>query len=165
MEARDDAGDAEGGAVVAEQWAGYLEAEAAKAGTAEQRTVYDSHRFSAYLRLGHPERAIPMLQQSERELPDDYNPPARLCSAYRLSKRYEDALSACDRALAKAYGPRKLRVYSERAEALIAQGKPDLARATLEEGLAYSEQLAEAQRPKRLVEGLKKRLSALPPAR
>ena len=49
-----------------------------------------------------------MLQASERDLPDDYNPPARLATAYKAMRRWDEALAASDRALAKAYGPRKL---------------------------------------------------------
>src|ERR1043165_5013704 len=46
--------DEEGAKKVAEQWAAFLEGEAKKAKTAEQRAVYDSHRIKAYLDLGTP---------------------------------------------------------------------------------------------------------------
>ena len=45
-----------------------------------------------YLELGQPERALPMLQASERDLPDDYNPPARLAVAYKAMKRWDEAI-------------------------------------------------------------------------
>ena len=67
----------------AQAWASFLEAQAARAATPEERTVFDSHRLTAYLELGEPERALPMLLASERDFPSDYNPPARLAIAYR----------------------------------------------------------------------------------
>src|SRR5262249_33728115 len=83
---------------VANRWAQYLEQEAAAAKSPEARAVYDSHRLTAYLELKEPERAIPMLEASERDLPDDYNPPARLALAYKTMKRWNEALAASDRA-------------------------------------------------------------------
>jgi tetratricopeptide (TPR) repeat protein len=61
----------------------HLDGEAARAKTPAARAVYDPHRLSAYIEIGHAERAIPMLEQSQRDFPDDYNPPARLALAYR----------------------------------------------------------------------------------
>ena len=108
------------------EWSAFLDGQAARARTPEERAVFDSHRLSAYLELGEPERAVPMLQQSERDLPDDYNPPARLATAYRRMKRWDDALAASDRAMALAYGPRKLLLYTTRAD--IYTGRGDTAR-------------------------------------
>ena len=51
-----------------------------------------------------------MLEQSEKDFPNDYNPPARLALAYKAMKQYDEALAASDRALAKVYGPRKIAV-------------------------------------------------------
>ena len=74
MQARKDAGDAEGAKKVASELAAFLEGEAAKARTPDERAVFDSHRLTAYLELGHPEKAVAMLQQSAKDLPGDYNP-------------------------------------------------------------------------------------------
>ena len=71
-----------------------------------------------------------MLEASERDLPDDYNPPARLAAAYKAMKRYDDALAASDRALAKAYGPRKIGILQTRADIYTAQGDVPSARKT-----------------------------------
>jgi len=43
-----------------------------------------------------------MLEQSQREMPDDYNPSARLAIAYRAMKKWPEALAASDRALSMA---------------------------------------------------------------
>ena len=74
IQARKDAGDAAGATKDAEAWAAFLEAQAAAAKTPEQRAVFDSHRLSAYLELKQPERAIPMLQESEKDLPGRLQP-------------------------------------------------------------------------------------------
>ena len=121
---RESAGDAAGKKKVLEEWAAYLEGEAAKAKTAEGRAAFDAHRITAYLELGQPERGIPMLEASERDFPDDYNPPARLALAYRAMKKYDEALAASDRALQRAYGPRKLVILKARARIYADKGDP-----------------------------------------
>src|SRR5438128_10809449 len=102
LDARKDARDSLGAHRVASAWASFLEGEAARARTADARAVFDSHRLAAYLELGQPQRAIPMLEASERDLPDDYNPPARLANAFRAMRRWRDGLAASDRALHQA---------------------------------------------------------------
>ncbi|HJW14464.1 MAG TPA: thiol reductase thioredoxin, partial [Thermoanaerobaculia bacterium] len=101
---REAARDEEGKKRVLSERAAFLEGEAARAKSPDARAVFDSHRLETYLELGEPERAIPMLEASERDLPDDYNPPARLAVAYKAARRYDEALAASDRALSKAYG-------------------------------------------------------------
>src|SRR5215471_12688252 len=72
-DARDAAKDSTGKRAVQEEHVAMLESEASKAKSAEQRAVYDSHRLSLYIALGRPEAAIPMLEQSRKDFPDDYN--------------------------------------------------------------------------------------------
>jgi tetratricopeptide (TPR) repeat protein len=122
------------------QWATFLEGAAQGAPDAASRAVFDAHRVDAYLAIGAPERAVPMLEASARDFPADYNPPARLARAYLALKRYDDALVAIDRALGLVYGPRALRLYSTKADVLVARGgSGDRARAaaTLKEGVAH----------------------------
>ncbi|TMQ64301.1 MAG: tetratricopeptide repeat protein [Candidatus Eisenbacteria bacterium] len=103
-----------------------------------------------------------MLEASERDFPEDYNPPARLATAYKAMKRWDDALAASDRALARAYGPRKLRLLQTRSEIQIGRGDAAAARRTLEEAVAMAEALPEGQRSESTIASLKKQLSALP---
>jgi tetratricopeptide (TPR) repeat protein len=161
VEARKQAKDPEGARGTAEQWASYLEAEAARAKTPDQRAVFDSHRLSAYLELGRPERAIPMLEASERDRPDDYNPPARLAVAYERLKRWDEALAASDRALAKVYGPRRLRVLLVRADIHAGRGDKAAAKGALAEAVAFAEGLPAGQRSEKTIESLRARLRAL----
>jgi tetratricopeptide (TPR) repeat protein len=159
---REAAHDAEGKTKAAAQWVAFLEAVAAQAKTPQARSAFDSHRLSAYLALGAPERAIPMLDASERDFPDDYNPPARLAVAYKALGRYEDAIAASDRALAKAYGPRKILILNNRAEIYLAQGAVAAAKKTLEEALATAENFPPGQRSETQIASQKKKLAQMP---
>jgi tetratricopeptide (TPR) repeat protein len=161
LDARQDAKDEAGAKQVATEWSAFLDDAAARAKTPEQRTVFDSHRLSAYRELGQVERAIPMLEASERDLPGDYNPPARLATAYLWLKRWDEALAPSERALAKAYGPRKLGIYSTRADIFSGKGDRVAARRTLEEAIAYAEALPPGQRSESAIAGLRKKLEGL----
>ena len=164
VSAREDANDAPGAKDVARQWALFLEGEANRAATPAQRTVFDSHRLSAYLSMDEPARAIPMLEASERDFPTDYNPPARLAAAYKAMQRWDDGIAASDRALANAYGPRKLRILQTRADLCAAKGDTDSARRTLEDALSLAESLPPGQRSDATIDGLRKRIASLSPS-
>lgn len=161
LEAREAAGDSLGQRRVALEWSAFLDGEAARAPSPEARVVFDSHRLSAYLEIGQPERAIPMLEASARDFPDDYNPPARMVIAYRAMGRWDQAIAASDRALAMAYGPRKLRLYQNRSDIYRAQGDLAAARRTLEEAIRYANALPEGQRSASSIASLERRLRAL----
>jgi tetratricopeptide (TPR) repeat protein len=157
-EQRDSVNDAAGKRKVVEEWAAYLEAEAAKGKTPEARAAFDAHRITAYLELGQPERGIPMLEASERDFPDDYNPPARLALAYRGMKKYDEALAASDRALLRAYGPRKLVILNARADIYDKKGDAAAAKKTRKDALAWAESLPKEQVSERQIAALKKQL-------
>ncbi|HEX8823889.1 MAG TPA: tetratricopeptide repeat protein [Archangium sp.] len=159
VQARLAAKDEPGTKALAEQWLTFLEGEAARAPTPEARTVFDSHRISAALVLGDLMRVVPAIEQSERDLLNDYNPPARLANLYRRLGRLDDALAASTRALAKVRGGRRLRVLSDRADIHLARGERDAAVRTLEEALAYAKTLSEAQASQRQVAALEKKLA------
>jgi len=159
VDARTDAKDDAGHHQVAAEWAAFLERQAARARTNEQRAVFDPHRLSAYLELGEPERAIPMLERSRQDFPDDYNPPARLAIAYRSMKRWDKALEASNEAMIKVYGPRKLRLYDTRAAIYAGSGDSTAAKRTLEEALHFAEDLPAGQRSEGSIAGLRKKLA------
>jgi tetratricopeptide (TPR) repeat protein len=160
VRAREDAGDTAGAHALAGEWATFLEVQAAAAETAEQRTVFDSHRLGAYLALGQPERAIPMLEASERELPNDDNPPARLAHVYQKMERWADALAASARAIAKASGPRRVRLLQRRAEIFLAMADKASARRVLGEALEETEALPASELRDELTTKLRERLEA-----
>jgi len=153
---REERGDAEGARATAEAWAKYLEGEAARATTPEGRAVFDPHRMTAYLKLKQPEKALVMLQASEKALPDDFNPPARMASTLKEMGKYPAALAAADRALGLARGPRKLRIYSTRAGILQKQGDLKGAKKTVDDALAFAGTLPRVQQYDGPINGLKK---------
>jgi len=161
FDAREDAKDAAGAASVAKEWVADLDARAAKAKTPEQRTAMDPNRLGAYQAAGQIEKAIPMLQQSERDFPKDYNPPARLSSVYLKLGRYDEALAASDRALALVYGPRRVRVLLTRADIYKGKGDAAMERKTLEDAIAFAKSLPDAQKPDETIAQLEKRLSGV----
>ena len=161
-EERESARDEAGSKKWLEEWAAYLEGEAAKAKTPSERTVFDAHRTSVSVALGQPERVVPALRQSEKDFPDDYNPPQRLAIAYGAMKKYDEALAASDRAMALAYGPRKLVVFRTRVDILTKKGDAVQARRTLGEMLAYAEALPKEQVSDRTIAAIRKQLEAAP---
>jgi len=144
-EAREGAGDAAGAKKYLQQLWTFLGAEAKRTPSAELRASLDSYRVGAAIGMGKPALAIPALQASEKALPEDYNPPARLAQLFREASRYDDAIAAADRALARAYGPRKLRVYDLKASSQERKGDRDGQERTLAEALAFGATLPEAQ--------------------
>lgn len=154
-------GDADGAKQLAEAWFGFLEDESKKTTDAEARAAFDSHRVSAALALGDPQRAVLALLASERDLPQDYNPPARLAVLYRELGQFDAALAASERALDRAYGPRKLRLYDTRADIFLKSGDRQAAKRTLEEALRFAGTLPASQRPKGFLEQIEKKLADL----
>lgn len=161
IDVRDAAGDDLEVVRLKHEWSRFLEDAAARAKTPEQRTVYDSHRLSAYIEIGTPEKAVPMLEQSERDFPDDYNPPARLAYAYRAMKDYDAALAASDRALARVSGPRRLAVLSVRADIFADKGDKKAAKETLQQAIDYAKSLPEGQRSESRIAAFEKRLAKM----
>jgi tetratricopeptide (TPR) repeat protein len=146
---------------LASEWMQFLEAETQKAAGAEARAAFDSHRLEAAVALGDPARAIPALEASERDLPRDYNAPARLALAYLELGRYDDGLAACDRALKWVYGPRRLRVEETRANLYKRKGDREAARRTLEEAIRAGEALPPSPRATSAVARLRQLLGNL----
>jgi tetratricopeptide (TPR) repeat protein len=161
--AREEAGDRAGARAVARRLWILLEGEARRTPSAELRASLDTWRVSAALSLGKPALAVPALQASEVALPDDYNPPYRLAILYREMGRDREAVAAADRALAKAYGPRKIRIYDVKAAALEHAGDRAGLEATLSEAVAFADALpsVQAARMRRMVDGMRARLGRL----
>ncbi len=161
IDGADASGDDEEVVKLKHEWSTFLEEAAARGKTPEQRAVYDSHRLSAYIELNTPEKAVPMLEQSERDFPDDYNPPARLAYAWKALKQYDKALAASDRALAKVYGPRKLAVLSVRADIYVAMGDTKSAKETIAQAIEFAKSLPEGQRSEGRIASFEKRLASM----
>jgi thiol-disulfide isomerase/thioredoxin len=142
-----------------------MEKAAASAATPQMAATYDYGRALAYVALGRGEEAVKMLVQRERDMPDAYEPPARLADVLTQLGRYPDALAAVDRALPRAYGPRKLRYLKLKASLQAALKDRAGQIATLREevagyqalaaGQASAEKLADAKARLRAAEGAK----------
>jgi tetratricopeptide (TPR) repeat protein len=160
-EARQAAKDGQGARGLWRRLWAFLEAEGKRAPNAEVRASLDSFRTSCAISLGDPARALAALRASEAALPRDYNPPYRLGILHREMGRNAEALGDADRALERAYGPRKLRVYDLRAGIQKALGDAAGRRATLQAALAHAATLPEAQRRRatELVERMRRQLA------
>jgi tetratricopeptide (TPR) repeat protein len=164
VDARDRQHDEAGGKAEAAAWLDWLDVQAKTAPSPEARAALDGYRVGAAQRAGAPERVLAAVQSSERELPNDYNPPARLAIILREMGRYDDALAASDRALRMVYGPRKLTLLDARATILDKKGDANGAKAVLREALDYAGTLPASQRPKRMIASIEKRLGQVEPA-
>jgi tetratricopeptide (TPR) repeat protein len=101
-----------------------LEAAAASAPEATTAATFDAHRTECYLYLGEPAKAEALLTAREKEMPTDYNPPARLARVLLEQRRAPEAEAAVNRALAlMPQGPRKVGILGLKARILEAQGK------------------------------------------
>jgi tetratricopeptide (TPR) repeat protein len=158
VHARDRQNDEAGGKATALSWLDWLDAQARSAPSAEARAALDGYRVSAAQRAGAPGRVLATIEASERELPNDYNPPARLALVLRELARYDEALAASDRALAKVYGPRTITILDVRATIFEKKGDPEGAKAALRQALAFAATLPDSERTKRTIARIEKRL-------
>jgi len=101
-----------------------LEKAAAAAPDATLASTFDAHRVDTYLYLKEPAKAEQLLAQREKEMPEDYNPPARLARVLFEEKKLPQAEAAIDRALGKMdRGQRRVGILGLKAKILQAQGK------------------------------------------
>jgi len=142
-------------------WAAFLDTAATTAPSAEARAVFDTHRMLAYLAVGRGLDALAALERSERDFPNDYNPAARKANVLMELGRLDEALVAVHRALELVYGPRRLRVRTIEATIHEKRRDPTAARQALVAALAESAALPDAQRPRKLVADIEKRLETL----
>jgi thiol-disulfide isomerase/thioredoxin len=140
VDAKKEQGDDAGARASAVAWRDFLEGEAQRAPTPAARAVFDPHRLLAYIELGEVEKAVPMLEQTQKDFPQDFNPPARLALAYLRLHKPEEALRAATRAEALVYGPRTVRVMFAKADAQASLRDP----AGVSASLAKAEQVAQA---------------------
>jgi len=95
---------------------------AAKAPNPKAAMTYNWHLAEVHVFLGLPLEAVPALEKSARDLPGEYDPPARLGWIYLKGGKLAEAAMWTDKAIGLAYGPRKARVLAQRAEIAKAAG-------------------------------------------
>lgn len=107
-----------------EERARLLEQAAAAAPDATTASTFDPHRTDTYLYLKQPEKAEKLLAQRAKEMPHDYNPPARLARVYLQEKKLPEAEAAVDRALSiMPKSQRRVGILGLKAKILKAEGK------------------------------------------
>lgn len=154
LKARDDD---EGFRALHERRLRIMEEDASRAASPREASTHDYARAVSYMALGRSEEAIRMLEQRERELPDAYEPAARLADVLLEAGRYEQALAAIDRAIAKAYGPRLLRYLDTRATILEKLGRRDEMLETLRKAAEGHKALARGLADEKRLEQARKR--------
>ena len=102
-----------------------LEKAAASAPDATMASTFDPHRTDTYLYLKEPQKAEQLLARREKEMPSDYNPPARLARVLLEEKKLPEAEGAVDRALSMMpRSQRRIGILGLKAKILGAEGKP-----------------------------------------
>lgn len=97
-----------------------LESAAAEAPGPKEASTFDYIRMNTYLSLGQGEKAVAMLSKRMVELPDNYEPAARLAQAFISLRMYERARDPLARAVKQSYGPRQLRYLEQRIDLELA---------------------------------------------
>ena len=152
-------GDPKGAAEAAQERLRVLDDATSKVKEPDIATLFDGARLETLLFLRRAKDAVAFLEAREKELPDDYNVPHRLGRAYLEDGRAADALLATDRALGKAYGPRKGLIYALRAEIYVKLGRPADARAAVASQLDLYRSLPPGQRRPALEKATEDRLA------
>ncbi|MBL8740638.1 MAG: thiol reductase thioredoxin, partial [Myxococcales bacterium] len=137
-----------------------LEADVAKATSVKEAQVHDYERMLALVALGRGEEAVRLLTARTNEMPDNYEPFARLGSALIEVGRPKEAVAALDKAIALSYGPRRTRYLAQKAKAQGLAGDQPGAVATLEAEVAALRALPAAQQDEKRIRDAESRLAA-----
>ena len=154
-----DAGDEANAKAAQEQRLAVLEKAAAGIEDPLLAQTFDYQRAQAYVMLGRGDEAVKMLEAREKQLPNSYEPTARLASALSKMDKLPEALVAYDRAIAKSYGPRQLLYVRQKADVQGRMGDKKGEVATLKQEVAGYEALAKGQVRPEALEDAKKRLA------
>jgi thiol-disulfide isomerase/thioredoxin len=154
-----DDGDEAGARHAQEQRLAVLEKAAAGIEDPLLAQTFDYQRAQAYVALDRGEEAVKMLEARERELPNSYEPPARLASALSKMDKLPEALVAVDRAIAKSYGPRQLLYVRQKADIQGRMGDKAGQVETLKKEVAGYEALAKGHARPAALEDARKRLA------
>ncbi|WP_437573284.1 thioredoxin family protein [Sorangium sp. So ce887] len=152
-------GDAAGARAANESKLAVLERAAKEAKAPEAAAAYDYGRAMAYLALSRGDEAVAMLKEREAQMPASYEPPARLAQVLHAMGREAEALAAVERAIGRAYGPRRLRYLKLRAEIQQRLGQGAEQVATLREEVAGYEALPKGLASQAALDDARRRLA------
>jgi tetratricopeptide (TPR) repeat protein len=155
----DDEGDKDGARKAQEGRLAVLEAAAAGIKDPIIAQTYDYARAQAYVSLKRGDEAVAMLEAREKEMPNSYEPIARLASALSKMDRLPESVVAFDRAIAKSYGPRQLLYMRQKADVQGRMGDHKAQVQTLRAEVAGYEALAKGHANPKGLEDARKRLA------
>lgn len=115
-ETYDELGKKDEAHALAEQQRALLDEAAGKAPTPMAAMTYNWQRAEVYTYLGRGLDVVPALEKSAKDLPTEYDPPARLGWVYLKAGKLAEAKQWTDKALTMAYGPRKARLLNQSAD-------------------------------------------------
>jgi thiol-disulfide isomerase/thioredoxin len=156
----EEAGDAAAHRAAHEQRLALLEADAQKQSTPQGQQVHDYARMNSLLALARGDEAVALFTARSAQLPENYEPQARLASTLFKLKRFDEAKAAATRAVSLAYGTRRLRYLSLLADIEDARGDAAAARAVRETLVNDGEALPAVMRDEKLLAKTKAALSS-----
>ncbi|HZJ65664.1 MAG TPA: thioredoxin family protein [Kofleriaceae bacterium] len=145
----------------AERQRAMLDDAAVKAPTAIAAMTFNWQRCEVYVYLGRPLEMVPALEKSAHDLPNEYDPRARMGWIYLKAGKLPEAARWTDEALRLVYGPRKARVLAQRIEIADKQGDKAAARLFREETVKLWEQMPPGQASPEALAKAKEAVSAL----
>jgi tetratricopeptide (TPR) repeat protein len=148
---------------IAERQRALLDDAAANAPTPIAAMTYNWPRAEVYVFLERPLDLVPALERSVRDLPAEYDPPARLGWIYWKGGKLGDAAKWTDAAIKLVYGPCKVRLLTQRAEISAKQGDRAAERAARTEIVKTLEALPAGQATPEAVDKAKQALAELAP--
>ena len=116
-----------------------------KAATPMEAMTHLWLRCEVYAWLKRPLDLAPAVEKLAKDLPKEYDPPARLGWLYLKAGKLPEAAKWTEHALTLVYGPRKGRVLAQRAEIAKAAGDKDTERKYRAEAVKLWESLPPGQ--------------------
>lgn len=108
----------------------------------DERSALDIARVENVQIAGDPARILPALLASEKAMPNNYIASLRLAQMELAAKRYEQAIAACDRGLARGPGAvGRSWLLQIKAGTLQAKGQTAEARTVLQDALEAAQQI------------------------
>ena len=138
------------------------ELDAIKPATEEERSALDIARVENIQTYGDPARILPALIESERVMRTNYVASLRLAQTQLMANRYDDAIAAIDRGLARNPGAAgRAWLLEMKADAFTQQGKRDAAQRALRLALVAAQQIPNPNSRKRNIDGINQTLKSM----
>lgn len=160
-DALDASGKPDDAKQVAEQLRTLLDGAMDKAATPLEAMTHLWLRCEVYAWLERPLDLVPAVEKLAKQLPTEYDPPARLGWLYLRAGKPAEAAKWTEQALGLVYGPRKGRVLAQRAEIAAAAGDKATERRYREQAVKLWESLPPGQQSPDNLAKAKQALAAL----